>query len=78
MEFVSIIGKVTTGSGLQDSLYQAGICASGRMNEAISGKCTAVIPSLLMTVLQKHMTDSYPEYISDIPFEIKKLRDKNT
>ena len=54
------------------------MCASGGMNEAISDKRIAVIPSWPMNVLQKLLRDSYPEYISKIPDEIEKLRDNNS
>ena len=53
------------------------MCTSGRMNGATSGKRITVNPSLSMTVLQKLLTDSCPEYISDLPDEIKRLHDKN-
>ena len=51
--------------------------ALGGMNEAISGKRIVVIPGLFMNVLQKQVRDSYREYISSVPDEIKEMRDKN-
>ena len=50
------------------------MCASGGMKGAISGRRITVIPSLSMNVLQKPSTDFFPEYISDIPDEMKRLR----
>ena len=49
--------------------------ASGGMKGAKSGKRIAIIPSLSINLLQKQLTDSYQEYLWDIPDEIKKLRD---
>ena len=53
------------------------MCALGGRNGAISSKRIAVIPSLFMNVLQKLLRDFFPEYISNISDEIKKLCDKN-
>ena len=53
------------------------MCAAGGMNGAIYGDSIKVIPSLTMNVLQTLLTDSYLEYISAIPVEIKTLLDKN-
>ena len=52
------MGKVVTGSGFEDTVYQGRMCATGGMNEAISGECITVIPSLPINVLQKLLTDS--------------------
>ena len=77
MEFFSTIGYVITGNGIEETAYKARMYASGGMNEATSGKCIVVIPSLPMNVWQKLLRDSYPEYILKIPDEIERFCDNN-
>ena len=77
MEFFSKIGWVVTGSGFEDIVYQARMCALGRKNEAIPGKHIAVTPSLFMNVVQKLLRDFYPEYISNIRDEIKEVGEQS-
>ena len=38
LELFSIIGKVVQGSGFEDIVYQADLCASGSINGIIAGK----------------------------------------
>ena len=71
MELFSIVGLVVTGSGCDDAVDQARMCALSGINKAISGKGIAVIPSLFMNVLQELLRDSYPEYISNVRDEVK-------
>ena len=51
MEFFSTIGKVVTGSGFEDTVYQVRMCALGGLKGAVSGTSITVIPSLSMNAL---------------------------
>ena len=38
MEFFSLIGKIVEGSGFEEVIFQAGICASGSLRGIMTGK----------------------------------------
>eukprot|EP00794_Sanderia_malayensis_P002595 gene2595-3007_t len=38
MEFFSVIGKIIKESGLEEIVYQAGLCSSGGINGVLTGK----------------------------------------
>ena len=60
-----------TGSGFEDTVFQARMCAPRGSKGATASKCIAIIPGLSMNVLQKLLKDCYEEYILHMPDEIK-------
>ncbi|XP_065053916.1 uncharacterized protein LOC135682802 [Rhopilema esculentum] len=72
MEFFGTIGKFVTGSGFEEIVYQAGMCTSGGIKGAISGK--HYNRSWLVNECVAEAIDRLfcAEYMPDIPDEVER------